>query len=150
MGDNDSHVQLVEMCWDWGLLQFRISFSNCVGSTALHYDDVIMGAMASQTTSLTQSFIQAQIKEKCGEVTGDRWIPRTKGQLRGKCFHLMTSSWIVPYSWQNFKRPRQPKAVLWNWRYLAKPTLKLWLGLLIKSYCFMWKWLLIHTHAPFI
>ena len=25
-------------------------------------------------------------------VTG-RWIPRTKGQLRGKCFHLMTSSW---------------------------------------------------------
>ena len=25
----------------------------------------------------------------------DRWIPRTKGQLRGKCFHLMTSSWIM-------------------------------------------------------
>ena len=24
----------------------------------------------------------------------DRWIPRTKGQLRGKCFHLMTSSCI--------------------------------------------------------
>ena len=22
----------------------------------------------------------------------ERWIPRTKGQLRGKCFHLMTSS----------------------------------------------------------
>ena len=28
------------------------------------------------------------------DVTGDRWIPRTNGQLRGKCFHLMTSSWI--------------------------------------------------------
>ena len=27
-----------------------------------------------------------------GEFTGDRWIPRTKGQWRGKCFHLMTSS----------------------------------------------------------
>ena len=29
----------------------------------------------------------------------DRWIPRTKGQLRGKCFHLMTSSciWCRPY-----------------------------------------------------
>ena len=25
----------------------------------------------------------------------DRWIPRTKGQLRGKCFHLMTSSWFM-------------------------------------------------------
>ena len=24
----------------------------------------------------------------------DRWIPRTKGQLRGKCFHLMTASCI--------------------------------------------------------
>ena len=24
----------------------------------------------------------------------DRWLPRTKGQLRGKCFHLMTSSWV--------------------------------------------------------
>ena len=23
----------------------------------------------------------------------DRWISRTKGQQRGKCFHLMTSSW---------------------------------------------------------
>ena len=28
----------------------------------------------------------------------DRWIPRTKGQLRGKCFHLMTSSWIAMLS----------------------------------------------------
>ena len=27
----------------------------------------------------------------------DRWIPRTKGQLRGKCFHLMTSSWEISY-----------------------------------------------------
>ena len=49
----------------------------------------------------TQVFTQAQIKENiiaprhaplCGEFTGDRWIHRTKGQLRGKCFHLMTSS----------------------------------------------------------
>ena len=51
----------------------------------------------------TQPFIRAQIKENikaprhwplCVEFTGDRWIPRTNGQLRGKCFHLMTSSWI--------------------------------------------------------
>ena len=46
-------------------------------------------------------FIQTQIKENtkasrhwplCGELTGNPWIPRTNGQLRGKCFHLMTSS----------------------------------------------------------
>ena len=49
----------------------------------------------------TQPFIQAQIKENIktrrhwplwGEFTGDRWIPHTRGQWRGKCFHLMTSS----------------------------------------------------------
>ena len=27
----------------------------------------------------------------------DRWIPRTKGQLRGKCFHFMTSSCNAPF-----------------------------------------------------
>ena len=49
-----------------------------------------------------QLFIQEQIKENikaprhwplCAEFTGDRWIPRSKGQQRGKCFHLMMSSW---------------------------------------------------------
>ena len=49
----------------------------------------------------TQSFILTQIKENikaprhwslCGQFTGDRWIPRAKGQLRRKCFHLMTSA----------------------------------------------------------
>ena len=34
----------------------------------------------------------------CGEFTGDRWMPRTHGQLRGKCFHLMTSSCILTKS----------------------------------------------------
>ena len=29
------------------------------------------------------------------EIHRDRWISRTNGQLRGKCFHLMTSSWVV-------------------------------------------------------
>ena len=31
----------------------------------------------------------------CWEFTGHRWIPRTKGQQRGKCVHLMTSSWTL-------------------------------------------------------
>ena len=54
----------------------------------------------------TQQFIQAEIKENIkaprhwplwGEFTGDRWIPHTKGQWRGKCFHLMTSSCELEY-----------------------------------------------------
>ena len=76
--------------------------------TRPHYNDVIMGTIASQFTSLTIVysivFIQTQIKENskaprhwplCGEFTGNRWIPRTNGQLRGKCFHLMTSSCLL-------------------------------------------------------
>ena len=84
---------------------FMISYSNFV---LKHYDDVIMTTMASQITSLTIVYLivysgtdQINIKAPhhwplCGEFTGDRWIPRTKGQLRGKCFHLMTSSWSTP------------------------------------------------------
>ena len=54
-----------------------------------HSDDVIMGVMASQITSLAiiySTFFRSQIKENTkaprhwplwGEFTGDRWIPRT-------------------------------------------------------------------------
>ena len=58
----------------------------------------------------TERFVQVQIKENikaprhwplCGEFTADRWIPRTKGQLRGKCFHLMTSSCALNF--RNFR-----------------------------------------------
>ena len=57
-----------------------------------HYNDVIMVAMASQITSLTIVYSpvysgrdKKNIKAPrhwplCGEFTGDRWIPRTKGQ----------------------------------------------------------------------
>ena len=72
-----------------------------------------MGAIASQITSLTIVYsivysYQTQIKENikaprhwplCEEFTWDRWIPRTNGQLRGKCFHLMTSSCQEIFSW---------------------------------------------------
>ena len=49
---------------------------------------------------LLNRFVQAQINENIKaphhwplwvEFTGDRWIPLTKGQWRGKCFTFMTS-----------------------------------------------------------
>ena len=70
----------------------------------IHYNDVVMSALASQSTGFSIVCLrigsgadQWNIKAPrhwplCGEFTGDRWISRTKGQLRGKCFHLMTSS----------------------------------------------------------
>ena len=63
-----------------------------------------MTKMTSQITSLTVVYstvysdadqIKHQSSASLAFVWGihrDRWIPRTKGQLRGKCFHLMTSS----------------------------------------------------------
>ena len=63
--------------------------------SCIHYNDVMMGAIASQITSLTivYSIVYSDTDQRkhqssasqplCGEFTGDRWIPRTKGQLRG-------------------------------------------------------------------
>ena len=77
---------------------------NTNGARILHYIDVIMTTMASQVTSLTVVYSTVysdadqrkhQSSASLAFVWGihrDRWIPRTKGQLRGKCFHLMTSS----------------------------------------------------------
>ena len=68
------------------------------------YSDVIMNAMASQITcaSMVRSTLCSGADTSSsaslawhwwGEFTGERWIPLTKGQQRGKCFDLMTSSW---------------------------------------------------------
>ena len=74
-----------------------------------HYFDVIMTTVASQITSLTivYSTVYSDADQRKHQSSAslafvwgihrDRWIPRTKGQLRGKCFHLMTSSWHSKY-----------------------------------------------------
>ena len=59
----------------------------------LHYIDVIMTMTASQITSLTVVCLLNRLFRCWSKKTSKRWIPRTKGQLGGKCFHLMTSSW---------------------------------------------------------
>ena len=99
---NTNRCSILVVAFDW----------HCYGNTycmlsihVVHYIDVIMTTMASQINSLKVvcSIVyldsdQRNIKAPrhwplCGEFTGDRWIPRTNGQLRGKCLHLMTSSW---------------------------------------------------------
>ena len=69
-----------------------------------HYVDVTMTTVASQITSLAAVYSTVysgahvrkhQSSASLAFVRGihrDRWIPRTNGQLRGKCFHLMTLS----------------------------------------------------------
>ena len=67
-----------------------------------------MRAMASPTPFFVQLLILAQIKVNieaprhwplCGEFTGHRWIPHSKGRKCGKCFNLMTSSWLAKICW---------------------------------------------------
>ena len=81
-----------------------IAAQNKTNFSCSHYDDVIMIALASQITSLTvvYSIVNSGVDERKHQSSAslafvrgihrDRWIPRTKGQLRGKCLHLMTSS----------------------------------------------------------
>ena len=76
----------------------------CALQFVIHYSDVIMGADEFQITGVSIVYLTicsgaGQRNTKAprhwplwGEFTGDRWIPRTMGQLRGKCFYLMTSS----------------------------------------------------------
>ena len=87
---------------------YSTSVNPVIYAISCHYDDVRMGEIASQITSLTivYSIVYSDADQRkhqtprhwplCGECTGDRWIPRTNGQLRGKYFHLMTSSF---YTW---------------------------------------------------
>ena len=90
------------------VLSFRItSLSTGQSHDSPHYNDVIMTTIASQITSLTvvYSIVYSDADQRKYQSSAslafvwgihrDRWIPRTKGQLRGKCFHLMTSSWYA-------------------------------------------------------
>ena len=80
-----------------------------IGRMVIYYIDVVMTTIASQITSLTvvYSTVSSDADQRKHQSSAslafvwgihrDRWIPRTKGQLRGKCFYLMTSSWLPAY-----------------------------------------------------
>ena len=84
-----------------------------------HYIDVIMTTMASKMTSLTVVYSTVysdadqrkhQSSASLAFVWGihrDRWIPHRKGQLRRKCFDLMTSSCpVLCHRRRNVKRAK--------------------------------------------
>ena len=103
-----SYAEIVSIWWRHHVFVLRkgspVSFPYCTG--AKHKIDVIRTTMASQITSLAVVYSTVysdtdQRKHQSSaslafvwEIYRGQWIPRTKGQLRGKCFHLMTSSWM--------------------------------------------------------
>ena len=108
-------------------------------NTSGHYIDVIMTTITSQITSLTVVYSivysdadqrKLQSSASLAFVWGihrDRWIPRTKGQLRGKCLHLMTSSWSQRSSCYLFSQVLSFLGRLSLW----VQTLEVWLNMSI-------------------
>ena len=108
-GQRYTRLMIPEL-WKWLLNQLNIiNLPICDWITKRyydHYNDVIMTTMASKNTSLTVVYSTAysdadqrnyQSSASLAFVWGihrDRWIPRTKGQLNGNCYNLMTSSWF--------------------------------------------------------
>ena len=101
---------------------------------SIHYTDVIMTTMASQITSLTVVYSTVYSDADQGKhqssaplafvwgIHWDRWISRTKGQLRGKCLHLMTSSCAFqsfPFDWQLTRANYACKNPKWAWPRIA-------------------------------
>ena len=99
------HCNIESLQYTYSIFNTRDNHAWCDRLLAkIHYDDVIMTTMASQITSLTvvYSIVYSDADERKHQSSAslafvwgihrDRWIPRTKGQLRGKCFHLMSSS----------------------------------------------------------
>ena len=89
----------------------------------------------------SQPFIHLQSKENTkaqrhwhlrGDFTGDRWIPRTKGRWRGKCFHWMTSSWYGKFP----KLHRHSKF----WRHRIDMLIKLHPNALTKPLFYKYKY----------
>ena len=106
----------------WGIRRlpgdyFVVSLDIFFDNQSSHYSDVIMSTIASLITSLAvvYSTVYSDADQRKHQSSAslafawgihrDRWIPRTKGQLRGKCFHLMTSScgeWnATPWRWRD-------------------------------------------------
>ena len=87
----------------------------------------------------TQPFMKPQSKENIkaprhlplwGEVSEDWWIPRTKCQQRGQCFHLMTSSCVYPSACHKIQNRlasawwRPSFAILWHVLWLNTDVIK--------------------------
>ena len=125
-------IVLCHICFLWCFISGTHWRLKIVSHVSLHYNDVTMGRWRLKSPAsrlFTQPFIRAQIKGNikasrhwplCGEFTDDRCIPRTYGQYRGKCFHLMKSSWGVPSSKGKYTQASDKNAVSYNYIWLSK------------------------------
>ena len=98
--------------WYWTSVQ--LSYISCKLSVQ-HYNDVIMGAIASQITSLTIVYSAVYSDADQRKHQSSASLAFVRGLHRGpvnsphkwpvtrKCFHLMTSSWKYHRYWETLK-----------------------------------------------
>ena len=107
------HLAVVEMYQICRYIIIITQIAFCWDDRACHYSDITWALVHFNSLSNSQFFqqhVQANIKEhsKAGhywhlmwrEWCSHWWIPYTKGQLCGKHFHVMISSW---YHWFSSK-----------------------------------------------
>ena len=78
----------------WLSLRWRHNGRDSVSNHQPH--NCLLNRLFRRRSKKTSKITGLCVGNSPGPVNRDRWIPRTKGQLRGKCFHLMTSSCIGP------------------------------------------------------
>ena len=84
------HSQRIERGWEF--FRFKADPMSVVSD---HYSYVIIASQitgVSMVYSTVCSGADQRKHQSSASLAGDRWISLTKRQLRGKCFHLITSS----------------------------------------------------------
>ena len=96
-------LDVFTLCQKYCFICFVHYHYSDISWSSIHYGDVNRPSRRLElpiNRVFVQQFVQADNKVTSkvrvtaplwGEFTGGRWISRTKVQLRGKCFHLMTS-----------------------------------------------------------
>ena len=86
--ENGQYSKITLSCFTYTVLCMKYISIVIQAIMMVHYGDVIMGSITSQTTSLTivYSIVYSDAHQSSAslgfvrEFTGDRWIPRTNGQ----------------------------------------------------------------------
>ena len=95
--------------------QVKITMCNICQWTWNHYIDVIIYSTVYSDADQRKHQSSASLAFVWG-IHRDRWIPRTKGQLLGKIFHLMTSSCVIILN-KHFLNPTAIKVKAWTSNY---------------------------------
>ena len=107
---------IISIGWPWFACQYFIHLTHlplvphiCVSdiSDALHWRHNDHDGVSNTSLTVVYLTVYSDVDQRKHQSSAslafvwgshrDRWIPRTKSQLRGKCFHLMTSSWRACY-----------------------------------------------------